>query len=269
MARIALSLATAGLCLLICPILRAEPDAPDEPPEFRMAAEASLRGDYRTALPLLREQAAAGYPLSEYLLALLYLNGNGVERNETAAAFWLHKAVLKDYPRAQYQLAVMLDEALGIDADEAVARTLLERAELNGNAAAANRLRIMRTPVGSDKEELEAAEGLAAANAKSGAFLHRLRAARQGNLEAQYAVGLAYLSGAGTVRNPDKAVEWIRKVAVAGDVRAQSLLGTLLAHGEGVKHDRREALEWYRRAARQGDADAEAAARALSDKVKP
>jgi uncharacterized protein len=263
-ARISLSLAV--LCLLLCGTLQAQPV---EPPEFRAAAEAISRGDYDTALPLLREQATEGYPPSGYLLALLYLVGDGVERNETAAAFWLHKAVLTDYPLAQYQLAVMLDEGLGIDPDEAVATTLLERAALNGNALAENRLRIMRTPVGSDKEELEAADGLAAANAKSGAFLHRLRIARRGNTGAQYAVGLAYLSGGGTARNPDKAVEWIRKAAVAGDVRAQSLLGTLLAHGDGAKHDLREAIEWYRKAAAQGDAEAEAAARALASKVKP
>jgi uncharacterized protein len=259
-------MAAAALYLLIGPRLHAEPA---EPPEFHAAADATLRGDYDTALPLLRDQAAEGYPPSQYLLGLLYLTGDGVERNETAAAFWLHKAVLQDYPLAQYQLGVMLDEGLGLDPDEAVARNLLERAELNGNASAENRLRIMRTPVGSDKEELEAANALAAANAQNGAFLHRLRVARRGNTEAQYTVGLAYLSGEGTVRNPDKAVEWIRKVAIAGDMRAQSLLGTLLAHGEGVKHDLREAIEWYRKAAAQGDAQAEAAARALSNKLKP
>jgi TPR repeat protein len=262
-------MAAAALCLLASPALRAQPS---EPPEFRATVEAYLRADYGTALPLLRIQAADGYAPSQYLLALLYLSGDGVPRNEPAAAFWLHKAVLKDHPLSQYELAVMLDEGLGIGTDHAVAKVLLDHAALRGVAVAERRVRIMSAPIGTDKEELEAADRLAALGDKSGAFLHRLRAARLGNAQAQYAVGLAYLFGEGTVRHPDKAVEWLRKVAAAGDVQAQSLLGMLLQTGQGVTHDLHEALEWYRAAAKQGDAAAAESAQVLSrtiDRTKP
>lgn len=265
MARIALSILAAMLCLLACGTLRAQPE---EPPEFREAFDAYFRGDYTSSLPVLRELSERGHPPSQYLLALIYLTGSTVPRNETAAAFWLHRAVIRDYPLAQYQLAVMLDEGLGMGEDGAVARTLLEHAALREDASAQHRLKIMNAPLGTDREELQAAERLHQQKDEGGAFLHRLRVARRGNVEAEHAVGLAYLFGDGAVRNPDKALEWLRKAGTAGNVRSQALLGTLLEHGEGVKHDLREALEWQRKAAQQGDESAAEAARVLSRKLE-
>jgi uncharacterized protein len=264
-ARIAVWILSAALCLLTCRSLCAQPPAPGE---FEEAFDAFLREDYAAALPALRELSERGDPPSQYLLALIYLSGSSVARNEMAAAFWLHRAVIRDYPPAQYQLAVMLDEGLGIGEDSAVARTLLEHAALREDASAQHRLKIMNTPPGTDQEELRAATRLHELNDESGAFLHRLRLARRGNLEAQRAVGLAYLFGEGAVRNPDKALEWLRKAGAAGDVRSQALLGTLLQHGKDVKHDPREALEWLRKAAQQGDQDAAETAQALARELE-
>jgi len=257
-------MAAVTLCVLADSALPAQ--AP-EPLEFRATVEAYSRSDYGTALPLLRAQAAEGYAPSQFLLAQLYLTGSGVPRNEAAAAFWLHKAVLQDHSASQYQLAVMLDEGLGIGADSAVAGILLNHTALRGDREAQKRLLIMYAAPISDEEELKTAERLAAHDDKTGAFLHRLRAARRGNTQAEYAVGLAYLQGQGAVRNPDKAVEWLRKAAAAGDVHAQSQVAALLETGDGVIHDLNEALEWYRAAAKQGDAEAAESARVLSAKI--
>lgn len=266
MARATIPIVFLALSLQTFPALRAQPA---EPPGFKVAAAAFLRGDSEVALPLLREQAGQGYAPAEYLLALLHLTGNGVPRNEPAAAFWLHRAVLKDYLLAQYELAVMLDEGIGIDADAGVANVLLQHAATSGNASAEKRVRIMGAPPGPDQEELLAAQQMEQINDQAGAFLYRLRVARRGNAQAQYAVGRAYLLGAGAVHHPGKAVEWMRLSAAAGDVRSQLLLGTLLEHGEGVQHDPVEALKWYRAAAQQGDANAAEAARALDKRATP
>jgi len=263
-ARCAISLAAVTLCLLAGSALLAQAS---EPLEFRATFEAYSRSDYVTALPPLRAQAAEGYAPSQFLLAQLYLTGSGVPRNEAAAAFWLHKALLQDHSASQYQLAVMLDEGLGIGADSAVAGILLNHAALRGDRDAQKRLLIMYAAPISDEEELKTAARLAAHDDNGGAFLHRLRAARHGNTQAEYAVGLAYLQGQGAVRSPDKAVEWLRKAAAAGDVRAQSQVATLLETGDGVTHDLDEALEWYRAAAKQGHAGAAESARVLGAKI--
>ncbi|HVO65659.1 MAG TPA: hypothetical protein VMT12_04165 [Syntrophales bacterium] len=53
-----------------------------------------------------------------------------------------------------------------------------------------------------------------------------------------------------------KNLENTMKAAAQGDAEAQYRLGTLYATGEGVKKDRGEANKWFRRAASQGHAKA-------------
>ncbi len=227
---------------------------------FSEAVDAYLSGDYATALPLLRELSEHGDPPAQYLLAELYLTGSGVRRNATAAAFWLHKASLADYPAAQYRLGVMLDEGIGLEPDPAVAASLLAHAAKRGDAPARRRAEIMHAPASSDQNELERAGDLAAANDLQAAFLYRLRVARRAQHAAQYQVGVAYLVGEGTVRDPDLALTWLRNAAAGGEVRAQALLGSLLEDGPGIAHDSAEARAWRGKAAQQADGDAAAAA---------
>ena len=54
-----------------------------------------------------------------------------------------------------------------------------------------------------------------------------------------------------------KAVEWYQKAAEQGEVHAQYNLGVMYANGQGVKQDYLKAFEWYQKAAEQGDADAQ------------
>ena len=257
--------AVAALALLSSSVALAQETDGEE---LRDAVQAYVKGDYEQALPTLRDRSELGDPQAQYLLALLYLNGDGVKRNESAAAFWLHKAVLQDHAPALYQLGVMLDEGLGINADQSVGRRLLERAAARDDAPAARRLRIMQSPAESDQAELKKAEDLLGLDDQSSAFLYLLRVARRGSADAQYLTGVAYLAGEGTSRNPDKALEWLRRAGDAGHRAAQARLGELLERGEEVRHDLRQALDWYRKAADQGDQDAAEAARALSKRLQ-
>ena len=52
-------------------------------------------------------------------------------------------------------------------------------------------------------------------------------------------------------------LETIKKAAEQGDVKAQFNLGVMYAWGEGVPEDKAEAVRWYRMAAEQGDAGAQ------------
>lgn len=62
----------------------------------------------------------------------------------------------------------------------------------------------------------------------------------------------AYLQGDYT-----KAVELVRPLAEQGNVLAQYNLGVMYADEQGKKHDYQEAVKWFRLAAEQGDADAQ------------
>ncbi len=79
------------------------------------------------------------------------------------------------------------------------------------------------------------------------------RAAEQGNVEAQWQLGLLYAGGDESLK-PDyvEASEWIQRAAEQGFARAQSVLAWLYANGYGVQQDDDKAGQWYMTAAKQG-----------------
>lgn len=80
------------------------------------------------------------------------------------------------------------------------------------------------------------------------------RAAEQGNVAAQNALGVMYQRGQGVAQDYAEAMRWYRRAADQGDDAAQFNLGGMYDDGEGVTQDYAEAVKWYRRAAEQGNA---------------
>jgi TPR repeat protein len=65
-----------------------------------------------------------------------------------------------------------------------------------------------------------------------------------------------YERGWGVVKDEAQAVAWYRKAAAQGNVNAQYNLGVMYAQGRGVAKDKAQAVDWFRKAADQGDASA-------------
>ncbi len=82
-------------------------------------------------------------------------------------------------------------------------------------------------------------------------------AAEQGDVEAQFNLGLKYDTGEGVPENNPEAVRWYRMAAEQGDATAQVRLGDMYYTGEGVLQNSPESVRWYRMAAEQGDATAQ------------
>ena len=80
------------------------------------------------------------------------------------------------------------------------------------------------------------------------------RLAEQGDVDAQFNLGVMYATGEGVPENDAEAVRWYRLAADQGYTNAQLSLGLMYANGEGVARDLAEAVKWYRLAAEQGDA---------------
>lgn len=78
-------------------------------------------------------------------------------------------------------------------------------------------------------------------------------AAKNGDAESQFRLGIAYENGFGVPRNEAVAVEWYLKSAEQGNVEAQSTMGLNYQFGMGVKKDVNQARQWYQKAAAQGD----------------
>lgn len=79
-----------------------------------------------------------------------------------------------------------------------------------------------------------------------------LKAAQNGNAEAQFRLGYCYSKGDGVEQSDVFAAEWYRKAAVQGHAQAQNNLGTCYFFGRGVPQSYADAAEWYRKAAEQG-----------------
>ncbi|WP_087018292.1 tetratricopeptide repeat protein [Thaumasiovibrio subtropicus] len=89
------------------------------------------------------------------------------------------------------------------------------------------------------------------------AFPLLLTEARQGETEAQYALGMMFKEGNGIAQCDASAAIWIRRAATSGLGDAQSTLASLIE--EGLTYDDTpwsESITWYKKAAEQGIPDA-------------
>ncbi|EIN07625.1 HCP-like protein [Punctularia strigosozonata HHB-11173 SS5] len=81
-----------------------------------------------------------------------------------------------------------------------------------------------------------------------------LQAAKQNHPASCYRVAVCNEIGAGTRREPPRAIAFYRKAASLGDTAAMYKLGMILLNGSlGEQKNPREAIGWLRRAAEQAD----------------
>lgn len=88
-------------------------------------------------------------------------------------------------------------------------------------------------------------------------FRRTLKAAEEGDADAQNSLGDMYYDGIGVQQDYDEAARWFRKAAEQGHAQAQCNLGYLYIKGQGVPQNPKKSTEWYRRAAEQGNANAQ------------
>ncbi len=79
--------------------------------------------------------------------------------------------------------------------------------------------------------------------------------AEQGDVMAQYNLGLMHHKGQGVSRDYHEAVKWYRLAADQGFALAQTNLGRMYVKGHGVPKDYVQAYMWYTLAADQGTDD--------------
>lgn len=85
-----------------------------------------------------------------------------------------------------------------------------------------------------------------------------MQAAKQGDKQAQLALGTLYEDGEGGLsQDYEKAIYWYQKSADQGYAKAQYNLGLLYEDGKGMAQDYYEAAQWYKRSANNGFAEAQ------------
>ena len=80
------------------------------------------------------------------------------------------------------------------------------------------------------------------------------KAALQGHIEAQHALGLLNTHAGNYIfANPEDSVKWFRAAAEQGHASSQHFLADAYVEGNGVVRNYAEAAKWYRKAAIQGE----------------
>ena len=77
------------------------------------------------------------------------------------------------------------------------------------------------------------------------------RAARHGNVQAQYEYGISLRDGHGTVQDYEEARKWMQLAAEGGNGPAQLALGIMYRTGLGIPIDNVKAYVWLNVAAAQ------------------
>jgi hypothetical protein len=188
-----------------------------------------------------RKAAEHGNANAQFNLGVMYENGRGVDKDEAKAVEYYSKAAWQGQDDAQFNLGNMYFDGRGVAKDDSKAVAWWQRAAEQGHVEALVVLSAL-------EKKAEEAERLKKAEAEEKAR------------EASIAEGAEHLKKA-------EAKE-IRKAAEQGNVHAQFLLGVRYEGGVGVDKDEAKAVEWYSKAAGQGDVEALAALPALKKKVE-
>ena len=76
-------------------------------------------------------------------------------------------------------------------------------------------------------------------------------AAKQGDVCAQFSLGLMHYSGDGVPQDNEEALKCF-KMAARSSAEAKFSVGVMYVKGQGVDQDKKEALKWFKMAAEQG-----------------
>lgn len=114
----------------------ADPRTPEDGRRAMTTAAEDRAGD----IEALRFAAEDGHPESMFLLGIAHAQGQGVARDDVAAARWFHRAAKKGHARARTSLAFLYSIGRGVRQDAVLAYVFLARSTAEGDRVAADML---------------------------------------------------------------------------------------------------------------------------------
>lgn len=188
---------------------------------------------YDEALVLLTRAAEGDEPKAQHFLAMMYENGNGVERDYAKAAHWYGKCAARGDSAAQLTYAMILALGKGVEADLAGACHYATLSYHQGNANARQALRVIRAQaLDAAAQAVEAARAAQEAGDRAEAERQLQRAAECGSTDAQFALASLLLSKEDASENRRSAAIWLREAAQQGHAEAGRRLAELMSDAE-------------------------------------
>ncbi|XP_069725764.1 death ligand signal enhancer [Phaenicophaeus curvirostris] len=188
-----------------------------------LGIESMRVGHERIAYTCFKLAADRGYSKAQFNVGLCYEHGRGTEKDLEKAVFYYYQAASSCHPMAQYRYARCLlchtPESEWDRRQKAV--TFLEQAAIAGITEAQAYLGVfyMREPQPKEKRGLK----------------YLLLAAKNGDAQSRYHVGVCYEKGLGVQQNLAEAMKHYRQSAAAGNRSAQERLRVLEEEVEGVQ----------------------------------
>ncbi len=227
-------------------VLRKAADGGDVAAKYQLG-RAYFRGDgvekdLTASRGLLEEAANAGHAEAMDAVGYFYFAGEGVPKDEALAVEWFRKAAEAGSPKGQLHLGLMLRQGRTIELSNDESLLWIQKSADGGDLEATGVLGRLYF-LGDKLQSKDYAK----------AFPYLRTAAEAGDPICQNMVGLCYRDGVGTERDPDAAMEWLRKAALQNDRKAQSNLAHLMGVDSPKSADRKEALKWLLIASDQGE----------------
>jgi TPR repeat protein len=164
--------------------------------------EAYKKGDFDTAVRLLRPLAEQGNPQAEEKLGRLYQRGKGVPKDFERAVEWYRKAAEQGEPAAQGRLGFLYRVGAGVPRDLKVAKEWYTKAAEQGNPLAQVGLGYMLMDGSGDAPDVVTAATWFE------------KAAKQGDALAMLALGTLYELGRGVAKDFVQAHKWYALASV-------------------------------------------------------
>jgi uncharacterized protein len=207
-----------------------------------LAYGAFQRGYYLTAFALATRRVEEKNDIKAMtLLAELYANGYGVERNDRKAAEWYRLAADRGDRDAMFALALFyLGGRTGAPDGEKGAKLLAAAAKL-GHIGASYDLALLYLEGRVFPQDFTRAAELFRA------------AADAGNAEAQYALATLYKEGRGVEKDLTKAARLLAAAAAADNTDAELEYAIALFNGIGIPRDQTTAASLLSKAAQKGN----------------
>lgn len=224
-------------------------------------------------------QASQGDAEAQFRLALAYANGNGVDIDLAQFSHWAHESALQGHPKAMYMLAEAYFKGELIEKDEEKSHQWLTRAtEAGAPEAQLAMCQYLAGRSGGDPGILsESRDLLLKAAAQPFPPAQRLlgycllkgdiglpkdpvaamgwftKAAKAGDADSQFELGLGYHTGNGHPKSQVMAAWCWHQASLQGHVGATSNLGNIYKDGDGVIKNPERAVALWERAADTGD----------------
>ena len=202
--------------------------------------------------------AKQGIAKAQLRLSEMYQAGQGVDKDEVAAADWLSKAAKQGLPQAEYEYAVALEFGRGTKRTSIKeAATWYQKAAQHAYPEAMLKVaKLYFSGLGVDKDLEQALKWALQAASKHVPDADNLvnsivqevkELANQGDYPSQHMLALMYQQGLAVKQDENLALTWLRKAASKDHIDAQYDLGRTLAQTQT-----NQALYWLQKAASQG-----------------